>query len=174
MAAQPESHTLRLEPVTEKHLGEFAGTLSYGAMSPVELRQMLAESQAKRHGEAYYELWAVCTGEEVVGFVSLYSLSQETVSIGIEVKPAFQRRGYAFRAEQSAIRRAAETGYRYASATVREDNAASIALHEKLGFVLAERRMSRNGAPVRVYRKPLFPGTAVSAAGEGCPSCEIR
>ena len=136
---------LRLVPVNHDGISDFEDT-SYARMSIKEQRRMVQESLDKCHCGAYFELLAISDGDQIVGLMSLF---------GPEIKKRFRAQGYGFQAETLALQYAWQMGYSIASAAVREDNAASIALHEKLGFAVTAHRISRHGNPVRVYEKHL-------------------
>lgn len=87
--------------------------------------------------------------------MNLYARSDCTISIGPEIKKRLRRQGYGFRAETLALEHARKMGYSVAVANVREENAASIALHEKLGFAVGAHCLSEHGKPIRVYIKAL-------------------
>ena len=145
---------IRLEPVSEKSIRDFEHT-SYSEMSDEEKLLMIRESLGQEHDGAYYELLAVLNGSRVVGFISLYAHSEHIISVSPEIKPAFRRKGFGYLGEQMALAYAKESGYTVASASVREDNGASIALHEKLGFEQGASCLSRSGRPIRIYIKRL-------------------
>ena len=143
-----------LKPVTYENIGDFEDT-AFEAMSPEEKRRMIGESLQKAHDGAYFELLAVCDGESIVGFMSLYAHSAHIIGIGPEIKKGLRRRGYGFRGETLALRYAGALGYTVAVAVVREENAASRALHEKLGFEAGAHCLGKKGNPVRVYVREI-------------------
>lgn len=145
---------IRLQPVTYENLCDFEDT-AYHGMSADEKRSMIGESMRREHNGAYFELFAVCDGERVVGFMNLCAQSGQRISVGPEIKKALRRRGYGFLGETLALRYAKDAGYTTAVASVREDNPASIALHEKLGFEAEGRCLSQRGHPVRIYVRKL-------------------
>lgn len=128
---------------------------SYAEMPADDKRRMVQESREKIHDGAYFELLAVSDDDRIVGFMNLYARSAHIISIGPEIKRRFRGQGYGCRAEMLALNYALQMGFTLAAANVREDNAASIALHEKLGFEVAAHCLSRHGNPVRVYVKAL-------------------
>lgn len=145
---------IRLVPVSADSMPDFADT-SYAAMTDEDLRRMVRESCDRRHDGAYFEIIVVMDDGQIVGFMNLFARSAREISTGPEIKRRFQRQGYGHAAEILALQYAKESGYTTAVAEVREDNAASIALHEKLGFSLEERRINKHGNPVRIYRRAL-------------------
>ena len=145
---------LSLAPITVDNIPDLEDT-SYAEMSDEEKRRMVRESRCRRHDGAYFELFSVSDDGQIVGFMNLYARSDRTISIGPEIKKRLQGRGYGFAAETLALDHARQMGCSSAVAEVREDNAASIALHEKLGFSCVDRRINQHGNPVRVYIKAL-------------------
>ncbi len=145
---------LALIPVTEKNLPDFIGT-SYETMPDEEKLKMIKESVGKEHNGRYFELFAVYDGEKAVGLMNLFAHSPNVISVGPEIKREQRGRGYGFAAEKLALEYAKEAGYKIASASVREDNAASVALHEKLGFEVIFRCFNKSGKPIRIYLKSL-------------------
>ena len=152
---------IELYPVSEENVTDFADT-SYSEMSDEERLCMIRESMQKEHEGAYFEILAVRDEGQIVGFMNLFAHSERVISISPEVKKNDRGRGFGFLGEQEALRYAKSRGYTVATASVRKDNPASIALHKKLGFEEREERLSRNGKPVYVFikhldRKPLYP-----------------
>lgn len=145
---------IELYPVSEENVPDFADT-SYSEMSDDERLCMICESMRKVHEGSYFEILAVCDEGQIVGFMSLFAHSEHTISISPEIKRSFRGRGYGFLGEQEALRYAKSLGYTMATASVRKDNPASIALHTKLGFEECEQRLSRNGKPIYVFEKHL-------------------
>lgn len=145
---------LCLTPISPGSISDLEDT-PYAEMSEEDKRRMVQESVDKRHDGAYFEMLAVSDNGTTVGFMNLYARSDCTISIGPQIKRRFQRLGYGFAAETLALDHARQMGYSSAVAEVRENNAASIALHEKLGFSCVDRRINKHGNPVRIYRKTL-------------------
>jgi len=145
---------IHLKPVSYDCIHDFEDT-TYSKMSSDEKRQMIEDSICKEHNGKYFELLAVCDDDRIVGFMNLCAHSAHIVSIGPEIKISFQRSGFGFRGETQALQYAKHEGYTIAIAIVREDNSASIALHEKLGFEVGAHTISKSGNPVRIYLKNL-------------------
>ena len=131
------------------------GDTSYDAMSSESMDNMLHESLAKSHSGRYFELFAVMDDDSCVGFVSLYETSPGQISCGPEIKPQYRQQGYGYLAVRTALERATRMGYTKAIAQIRQDNTASIALHQKLGFTLCRSYTNKNGHPVSEFSKPL-------------------
>lgn len=123
---------------------------SYDSLDPVSLTEMIKESGNRRHSGRYFELLVVESDGVCVGFLNLYGLSETEISIGPEIRRQFRRQGFAGAAEPLALEYAKHLGFTRAVAQVREENAASRALHEKLGFALE--RMETNAKGKRVCR----------------------
>ena len=128
---------------------------SYGAMSSEIMEKMLSESLAKSHDGKYFELFAVMDGDICVGFVSLYETAPGEISCGPEVKPQYRQQGYGYLAVRTALERATLMGYTMAIAQIRQDNTASIALHQKLGFSQRRSYTNKNGHSVSEFEKAL-------------------
>lgn len=130
----------------------------YGGYSADELSEIVETWRRKRHNGTYFEMFAVVSGDEVVGNVSLYARSAHLVSCGVEIYPEYRRSGYAFAALDSALKKAKESGYRLAVSQILSDHAASISLHEKLGFESdGYEYINRKGEKVLIYMKTLQP-----------------
>ena len=145
---------ITLHPVSFNNTEDFSGT-SYDAMSRDEKVQMIDESAREAHGGAYFQMLAVYEDENVVGFTNLFALSSHIISIGPEIKEHLRGKGYGYLALMQTLEYAQNRGYSIAVAQVREDNAASIALHEKCGFEIGTHCLSRHGKPIRIYIKRL-------------------
>lgn len=145
---------IELFPVSEDNITDFADT-SYSEMSDEERLCMIRESMQKEHEGAYFEILAVYNKDQIVGFMNLFAHSEHVISIYPEIKRSFRGRCFGFLGEREALRYAKSRGYTVATASVRKDNPASIALHKKLGFEEREERLSRNGKPIYVFIKHL-------------------
>ena len=106
----------------------------YPDMTPDELAAMIAEWNRGSWQGKLFELLAVVADGRVTGFVSLLAHSRSVASLGAEIFPAEQRKGFGGAALRLMLARAAELGFRIAQTQVRTDNEASRRLHEKLGF----------------------------------------
>lgn len=119
------------------------------------LQPMLAASRAQRHDGRYYEQFAVRMNGCMVGTVSLLEHADGDVSEGVESFTPFRQCGLAFQALTLLADAARARGYAALTAQVRTDNAASNALHRKLGFIPGEPWVNRRGSEVRTWRKEL-------------------
>lgn len=143
---------MTLAPLSEADLP----ILAYYQGHPVEeLRPMLAASLAQRYEGRYYEQFAVRVDGCLVGTVSLFAQEDGTVCNGVDTFPTFRQCGFAAGGLALLMDIARLRGYAVQTAQVRTDNAASIALHTKLGFVPGETWINRKGNEVRTWRKEL-------------------
>ena len=143
---------IRLAPLTEADLP----VLAYVQHTAVEeLLPVLAESAAQSHEGCYYEQFTVRMDACVVGTASLFAHEDGTVSEGVEIFLPFRRCGLASKAMPLLMDVARQRGFVVMTAQVRTDNAASIALHRRLGFTPGEPWVNRRGREVRTWRKEL-------------------
>ena len=127
----------------------------YGNMTRQEIKKLIDTWNNKEHEGKYFEMFAV-EDKEVVGFVSLYQLSESVVSCGPEIFQPNRQKGYGFRAVSEALKIAEDKGYKIALAQIRKDNAPSIALHKKLGFETdGSEYINKKGNSVVIYLKSL-------------------
>ena len=127
----------------------------YGRMTDQDTFEMINESLNKLHNGRYFEFFVVEDDGRIVGFMNLYAHSKHIISCGPEIKPDFRRKGYAFEAESRILDFAKNNGYTVAVAGVREENVASRALHEKLGFELDRVYTNKNNAKICLYIRAL-------------------
>jgi RimJ/RimL family protein N-acetyltransferase len=123
----------------------------YPNMPVSKVREIIAQWNEGAFDGKRFEMMAVMLDESVAGYVSLYQQEADSVSFGVEIAPCYRCRGIATVAGGLAISIAAEEGYRKVVSQVRQDNAASVALHKKLGFVQTEATVNRKGNPVFHY-----------------------
>ncbi len=122
-----------------------------------EALAMIRAWNTKEHQGRYFEIFAVTADGEVVGTVSLYHHSPSVVSDGPEIFPEHRRRGYAAAAVEQALAIARGRGYTIALAQIEADNAASIALHKRLGFETdGYAYLNRKGRPVLLFLRSLL------------------
>ncbi len=145
---------ISLRPVSEADIDSFAGT-EYENMSSDDKLRVIRESISKRHEDRYFELMTVCDDDRIVGFMTLYALSEHVISIGPSVKQEYRRKGYGYRGEMLALQYARTLGYTLASGRVKKTNLPGIALHEKLGFEIVSECFNKCGEPVRIYIRIL-------------------
>lgn len=142
-----------ITPLTEEDLPICA----YYQGCPVEsLMPMLAASQAQTHEGRYYEQFAIRADDCMVGTVSLFAQPDGTVCDGVDVFLPFRRCGFARQGLMLLMEIARAHGFTVQTAQIRTDNAASIALHQGLGFTPGEPWINRRGNEVRTWRKELL------------------
>ena len=121
-----------------------------------EIKAMIAKWGEKVHADKYFEMFAVIKDGELVGSISLYQLSKSVVSCGPEVFEAYRKQGLGREAMLLAMDIAKNKGYRVISQQIERTNAASIALHNKLGFETDEYiYRNKKGNEVLIYLKAL-------------------
>ncbi len=147
-----QEQQITLEPLAERHLPILA---YYQGCTVEDLQPMLAASRARCHEGRYYEQFAVCVDGCMVGAVSLFAHEDGTVCDGVDIFPVFRRCGFAAQGLTLLSDIARFRGYQVQTAQVRTDNAASIALHGKLGFIPGEPWINSKGSEVRTWRKEL-------------------
>ena len=141
-------------PINRDNKNLFQDT-SYAEMPAEAMEKMLAESLAKNHEGKYFQLFAVMDDTLCVGFVSLYETAPGEISCGPEIKPQYRQQGYGYLAVRTALEQATLMGYTKAIAQIRQDNTASIALHQKLGFTLCRSYTNKKGHCVFAFQKAL-------------------
>lgn len=99
-----------------------------------EVCQTIQAWATKSFQGRYLEVLALMDDDKVVGSISLYGRTDSIASVGAEVFPEERGKGYAAEGMRLILEIARKRGYRVIQDQVRVDNAASIALHEKLGF----------------------------------------
>ena len=129
--------------------------IKYQDKSIEEVKRIIALWNEKVYNGKYYEMFAVCDQNEIVGSVSLYQHSDYIISAGPEIYVPYRKRGYGYEALMLAYDYAKGLGYKIASAQIRTDNVASIRLHEKLGFQRDCEMINRKGNSVYIYLKQL-------------------
>ena len=122
-----------------------------------EVRKIIESWKTKAFEGKYFEMFALTVNDNIVGSISLYGRGKTIVSIGAEVFPDERGKGYAAEGLKLVMEIAKEKGYQLAQDQVRTDNAASIALHEKLGFE-TDGYVYKNakGSDVLIYSKCLI------------------
>ena len=90
-----------------------------------------------------------------MGFLNFYEQSKSVISIAPYIKENFRQKGFAYSSIIEAHKIAKSKRFKIALQTVRENNVASIKLHEKLGFELVKKCVSNNNNPIRLYLKIL-------------------
>ncbi len=150
---EAETMCLSIDPIGEDDLSVIA---YYQNTTTEALAPMLAASRSKCHEDRYYEQFAVRVNGCLVGMVSLFEQEDGTVCDGVDVFPPFRRCGFAHQALSLLMDIARAREFTFQTAQIRTENAASIGLHEKLGFVPGEAWINRRGHEVRTWRKELL------------------
>ncbi|MBQ9133247.1 MAG: GNAT family N-acetyltransferase [Clostridia bacterium] len=123
--------------------------------SDAEMYSTIDSWNTRCYNGKYFEMFAVCVEEAIIGTISLYQHGDDTISAGPEIFPEYRQKGYASAAMEMALAYAKAQGYKIAVAQIRKNNIASIRLHEKLGFALESETINRHGNEVFVYTKTL-------------------
>ena len=148
--------TLSINLFTPEDLPFLSGT-GYSSMSEEAKKKMLSDSQAKQYADGnYFEVFTLREGNDVIGFVSLYSKEPGFVSIGLDIREQYRRQGYGTRSAEPIAELLVEKGFVAIRNTVRTDNEASIRLHKKLGFDCVDRYTTERGKEVYVFEKQLY------------------
>lgn len=145
---------IKLRPVTSADAGIFNGS-SYEGMDEISIGNMISESLSRSHNGQYFEFMVIESDGECVGFMNLFALSETEISCGPEIKPQYRGHGYAFDAMQKALEYVKNIGFSTAASQVRKDNAASIALHNKLKFVCTREFVNKKGNLVCWFEKAI-------------------
>ena len=121
-----------------------------------EIKALFDKWGENTYAGKYFEMFAVVKDGEIVGSISLYQLSDSVVSCGPEVFEAYRRQGIGREAMLLAMNIAKNMGYKVVSQQIGRNNAASIALHNALGFETDEYiYRNKKGNEVLIYIKPL-------------------
>ena len=120
----------------------------YPGMTESDAKKLISEFNTGTFQGHRCETLAVDNGSCIVGFVSLLAQEDVSASEGVEIYPPYRRRGYACEAVTALLKRAEVLGYQAVTAQIRQDNAASLALHKKLGFVVTADFINKRGNPV--------------------------
>ncbi len=108
--------------------------IGYSNITVSEIEDLISEWNKKSLNDRYFEMFAIISGNDIVGTISLYKHSSEVISIGPEIFGKHRKKGFAKEAMRRALNTAREKGYKIVSQQILTDNTASIALHSSLGF----------------------------------------
>ena len=147
--------------VTLRHFSEtdaaFLRRTLHNDMTEEDFRDTIISWNTFEFQGRYFEMFAVVNDDKIVGMISLYQHSESVASIGPEIFPAFQQKGFGKEAMKLALETAKQKGYKIAAQQVRCNNTASIALHESLSFETDHYEyINRNGNKVFLFYKALF------------------
>ena len=124
-------------PVLKQH--------QYPGLSEKEIKTLISDFNSGIYQGLRLQMLAVESNGTLVGYVSLYDQGNGTASEGVEIYPSCRRQGFAFAALQQLL---AQAAYHTIIAQIRKDNAASLALHSKLGFQIVDEFVNKRGQPV--------------------------
>ena len=110
----------------------------YRDTSVEEIKKMILQWDTRQYCGRYFEMLAIEKNGCVVGYVSVMEQSDSSVSEGVEIYAPYRRQGLAYNAVTLLLEHIKLLGYSSVFAQVRQDNAASIALHHKLGFQITD------------------------------------
>lgn len=144
---------ITLRPINKNDIN-LLDLVSFATMSYEDRLKMIEESLESLHDGNYFELLLAFDGDSFIGYMNLYAHSEHIISCGPEIATEHRRKGYAYEAEKLALAYAKEKGFTVAVAYIREDNTASIKLHEKLGFEL-DSNIIRNNKNMLLFIKAL-------------------
>lgn len=130
----------------------------YDKYSYAELCSLINKWQNdKTYDNLYFEMFAICNGDENIGNASLFQKSNSIISCGLEIYPEYQKKGYGSAAYYRLLDLAKAKGYAIASAQVETTNTASINLNLKLGFETDNYEyINKKGKKVYIFIKSLI------------------
>lgn len=120
-----------------------------------EITDMIALRNKNLYNGRYCEVFAAECEGALSGWFSMAELSNGRISIGPTVFEPYRQKGIAFSVMRNLLLTAKRNGYSLAEAQIRINNAASIKLHEKLGYIQIKKITNRNGNEVYIYMKKL-------------------
>lgn len=127
----------------------------YPGMGQDDALKLIDDFNAPTYQGKFHKLKAIDSDRQVVGYVSLIEQAEGVVSAGVEVYAPFRRQGYAYAALLQLFALSKLHNYHTVSAQVRKDNAASLALCEKVGFTIVNESVSKRGNPVYNLTKSI-------------------
>lgn len=128
----------------------------YSNMSQAELQAVIETWNKKQYKENYFEMYAIEENGIIIGQASLYGRSKHIVSCGLELYAAYREKGHGTSAYRELLSLAKTKGFTIAVAQVDVDNAASIAIHKKMGFEAEDYTyINKKGNPIFYYIKSL-------------------
>ena len=127
----------------------------YPGMPEIDIQSLIAQWNTRQHDGRYFEMLAIDVDGKIIGYVSLYAQDDGSVSEGVEIYTPFRRQGFAYTAASMLFRYAKDLGYQTVTEQIRQDNVASLALHDKLGFRIADSFINKRGNPVHSLVRSL-------------------
>ena len=145
---------IKLKPIEKTDIEKLNNT-SYADMDFDKKIQMILESNEENHQGNFFKFFLVQNNEDTVGVINVYSCSKSVIRVAPEIKVEFRGKGYAKEALLLSYDYAKGLGYKLVYAGIKEDNIASIRLHENLGFEYVQDFFSINGNELKLYIKIL-------------------
>ena len=145
---------LKLKHITEKDIKKLNGT-AYEDMSKDNKLKMIKEASEGNSRGKFFKFFLVENDGETVGVINFCGHSKSVVSIAPEIKKEHRGKGCAKGAINLSIDYAKSLGYKIAYAGIKEDNIASIRLHESLGFEFVQDFLSSRGNKLKMFIKTL-------------------
>lgn len=129
----------------------------YTNMSIKEIQDMICDWNTLEFDGKYFEMFAVENNGELVGTISLYQKSDNVISIGPEIFPAFQRQGFGKEAMNLSLEVAKSRGYKIVVQQIQRNNIPSITMHKSLAFETDNYYYTnRKEKEVLIFLKPLL------------------
>ena len=124
----------------------------YPNKSKKDLSALVSEWNSRQYEGKYCEFFALTADEAVVGYVSLFERTPDSVSVGAHIFPGFRGKTYGTQGVLNAMEIAREKGYAFATARVRKTNTPSLRLCKTVGFVPVGEDLTPEGREVFVFR----------------------
>jgi len=145
---------IELRIFTEKDC-EFILNNFYPDMTPNDVYKMINDWNSLLYKNSYFEMFAVLSDNEIIGYVSLYEQGVNIIGAGIKILEKHRQNGYGYTAVMSALNYATQKGYTKAVAQISKYNTASLSLHRKLGFTVVNEEINRKGNEVFNLEKQI-------------------
>ena len=140
----------------EESDAEVLQTYNLSGKSNDDIISMIHDWNTLSYNGRYFEMFAIQEDATVVGSISIYERSKSIASLGIEIFAPYRRKGYAYDAMRLLMGHAKRKGFKIILQQVRNENHASIRLHEKLGFETdGNVYENQKGHKVLIYLMPL-------------------
>ena len=127
----------------------------YPGMQEKDIQSFITQWNTRQHDGKYFEMLAIDVDGRIVGYVSLYAQDDSSVSEGVEICTPFRRQGFACTAVSLLLQYAKDLGFQTVTAQIRQDNVASLALHDKLGFQIVDSFINKRGNPIHSLVRSL-------------------
>jgi RimJ/RimL family protein N-acetyltransferase len=140
----------------EESDAEVLQTYNLSGKSKDDIISMIHDWNTLSYKSYYFEMFAIQKDATIIGSISIYERSKRIASLGIEIFTPYRRMGHAYEAMRLLIEFAAKKGFKIILQQVRNDNLASIRLHEKLGFETdGHVYENQKGHKILIYLMPL-------------------